>query len=55
LDLSPTRNGAGKKTDFNQINLLSIKKVINSFDKQIHQMSTPLHQQPNDNIIKGNH
>ncbi|CAF4082688.1 unnamed protein product [Rotaria sp. Silwood2] len=36
LDLSPTRNGT----------------VINSFDKQINQMSTPLHHQPNDNIIK---
>ncbi|CAF1515831.1 unnamed protein product, partial [Rotaria sordida] len=39
LDLSPTRNGT----------------VINSFDKQINQMSTPLHHQPNNDIIKGNH
>ncbi|CAF4119563.1 unnamed protein product, partial [Rotaria sordida] len=36
LDLSPTRNGT----------------VINSFDKQINQMSTPLHHQPNNDIIK---
>ncbi|CAF3594941.1 unnamed protein product [Rotaria sp. Silwood1] len=39
LDLSPTRNGT----------------VINSFDKQINQMSTPLHHQPNNNTVKGNH
>ncbi|CAF1014974.1 unnamed protein product [Rotaria sp. Silwood1] len=36
LDLSPTRNGT----------------VINSFDKQINQMSTPLHHQPNNNTVK---
>jgi len=30
------------------------EKVINSFDKQINQMSTPLHHQPNDNTVKGN-
>ncbi|CAF1115443.1 unnamed protein product [Rotaria sordida] len=29
-----------------------INIVINSFDKQINQMSTPLHHQPNNDIIK---
>ena len=28
-------------------------EVIKSFDKQIKQMSTPLHQQPTNNIIQG--
>ncbi|CAF0856308.1 unnamed protein product [Adineta steineri] len=36
FELSPTRNGT----------------VLNSFDKQINQMSTPLHPQPDDNIMK---
>lgn len=29
--------------------------VINSFDKQINQTSTPLHHKPNNSIFKGNH
>ncbi|UJR30253.1 hypothetical protein I4U23_017791 [Adineta vaga] len=36
LELSPIRTG----------------EVLNSFEPQIHQMSTPLHQLPNDNIVK---
>ncbi|CAF1380955.1 unnamed protein product [Adineta ricciae] len=36
LDISPTRTGT----------------VLNSFDKQINQMSTPLHHQPGENAIK---
>jgi hypothetical protein len=33
---------------------LSYQIVNNSFDKQIKQMSTPLHHQPNNNTVKGN-
>jgi hypothetical protein len=29
--------------------------VLNSFDKQINQVSTPLHHQPDKNLVKGNH
>ena len=45
-----------EKNDFfpNKINLI-LKKVLNSFDKQINQMSTPLHHQPDKNVVKGIH
>ncbi len=43
-----------KRIFLNKINRLIHQIVINSFDKQINQMSTPLHHQPDNNLVKGN-
>ena len=40
--------------DKKKLNSTIFAKAISSFDKQINQMSTPLHHQPNDTIVKGN-
>ena len=56
-ELSPTRPAAGKESSFEKENAaqtsLFTATVLSSFDKEINQMSTPLHHRPNDNTVKG--
>lgn len=40
-------------TKLNLLTIDSYSQAMNSFDKQIHQMSTPLHPPPNYEITKG--